>query len=201
MTSEKIETPFLRPAPPPPPPPPPPHELVNVGCKISAVLLSPEYIESKILFPGIRHIAWWRLLGLFSWYLFMLSSVCNSLNDRATVDEIYRRRIFTWIGQQWPPQWLAIAPLIIIIVYNVKLHWGMWIRRSHDCDKKCQQSVFKIQSIYITFHIVSFHFELKKYFTIKIWFDNPRLICDMNCWQIKCLHHKGSGDKSLFTPR
>ena len=154
-----------------------PHDLVNVGCKISAVLLSLEYVGSKILFHGIKHVAWWRLLRLFSWYLFMLSSLYNSLNDRATVDAIYMRPIFTWIGQQWPPRWLAISPLIIIIVYNVKLQQGMWVTRSHDCDKKCQQSVFEMKSIYITFHIASFHFDLKEYFTIKIWYDNPRLIC------------------------
>ena len=36
------------------------------------------------------HHPWWPLLGLLSWCLIFMSSYCNSFEDRAPVDFIYR---------------------------------------------------------------------------------------------------------------
>ena len=47
------------------------------------------------------HFTWQPLLGLLSWYPVMLSSLCNSFDDRAPVDEIYGCPIFKWVAVAW----------------------------------------------------------------------------------------------------
>ena len=51
--------------------------------------------EMKIM----KHIAWQSLVGLVHWYPIIWSSLCNSFDDRAPVDEIHKQMICGYLTE------------------------------------------------------------------------------------------------------
>ena len=72
----------------------------------------------------------WRHCNVLSRYPVMSSSLCNSFEDCAPVDEIYRCPIFKWVAVTWLKDrhqgWLA--PLAHISLSAIEVHCNQFLR-------------------------------------------------------------------------
>ena len=57
--------------------------------------------REDLLLYVMWHVSWQPLLEQLSWYPVMLSSLCNSFEDRAPIDFIYGCPIFKWVAETW----------------------------------------------------------------------------------------------------
>ena len=57
--------------------------------------------DNTIITNIIGHVTWQPWLGLWSWYPVMKSSLSNSFEDQAPLDDIYQCLIFQWTTETW----------------------------------------------------------------------------------------------------
>ena len=107
---------------------------------------------SQLMYHGICmmvHVTWLSLLELISWYLFMYSSLCNSFEDQAPLDEIY--------GQCSDElQWLDLTIIKYCINYAGLTHchmcdamiacWGLSLQQTGGCKVRMEPTNLRIFS-------------------------------------------------------